>query len=417
MHVGQAHPGQGLDGQGMTEHSAQQVAALDGIREWFMKHRAYRWGDDERPPQVFRLFGYAGTGKTTMAKTIAAGKQRTMFAAYTGKAAQVLTRKGVPATTLHKLIYKPNGERVEYKRDKDGIIVLDEEGKPVPMPGVPPKPSFALDPESPLLWADLLVVDEVSMVNKPMGEDILSFGRPVLVLGDPAQLPPVEGGGFFTKDEPDALLTEVHRHAADSEVYRLATAIRNGVPIPKVAGVEYKTAIQFDQVIVGTNAMRWGLNEELRETMRRPEGVPVEGDKIIVLQNNYDLNVMNGETYTVISYKPKTGLATVRDDDGLIREMEVWKEGFTRAGEAELKQRPYGEQTDKVMATFAWAITCHKSQGSQWNNVLVVDESHVFRRDRQRWLYTAVTRAAEEVHVVNPSGLFHRQIKPRPGRR
>lgn len=387
------------------------------VREWFMGHRAHKWGEGGKPPQVFRLFGYAGTGKTTLAKTIAQGKQRTLFAAYTGKAAQVLTRKGVQASTLHKLIYKPKGERIEYKRDDNGIIVLDDQGHPVPLPGAKPKPAFALDPDSALMYADLLVVDEVSMVNTVMGEDILSFGRPVLVLGDPAQLPPVEGGGYFTADDPNVLLTEVHRHAEDSEVYRLATAIRSGERIPKVAGVEYGNAIKFDQVIVGTNAMRWGLNEELREKMGRPDGIPVVGDKIIVLQNNYELQVMNGETHTVLDYKPQTGLMTVVDDDDNVRDMEVWKQGFTREGEAELKAMPYGEQTDRVMATFAWAITCHKSQGSQWNNVLVVDESHVFRRDRARWLYTAVTRAAEEVRVVNPSGLFHRQIKPRPGRR
>lgn len=402
----------------MTEHSAQQLDALEAIRQWYMAHQAYKWGrGTARPPQVFRLFGYAGTGKTTLAKTIAGGKQRTLFAAYTGKAAQVLTRKGAPATTLHKLIYKPNGERIEYKRDKDGVIALDDEGHPIPAPGAKPQPSFALDPESPLLWSDLLVVDEVSMVNKWLGEDILSFGRPVLVLGDPAQLPPVEGGGFFTAEKPDRLLTEIHRQAAGSPVLAMATAIRSGERTAKVPSCDYRTASRFDQVIVGTNAMRWGLNEELREVMGFPEERPVPGDKIIVLQNNYELNVMNGETFTVIEYNPKTGVLHGIDDEGFPRELDVWKQGFSRAGEAELKAMKYGDQVERVMATFAWAITCHKAQGSQWDTVLVVDESHVFRRDRTRWLYTAVTRAAEEVHVVNPTGLYKRQIKPRPGRR
>ena len=58
------------------------------------------------------------------------------------------------------------------------------------------------------------------MVDEELGRDLLSFGTPVLVLGDTAQLPPVKGGGFFTDAEPDAMLTEVHRQAADNPIIR-----------------------------------------------------------------------------------------------------------------------------------------------------------------------------------------------------
>ena len=60
------------------------------------------------------------------------------------------------------------------------------------------------------------------MVDEELGRDLLSFGKKVLVLGDPAQLPPVKGGGFFTEAEPDVMLTEVHRQAADNPIIRLS---------------------------------------------------------------------------------------------------------------------------------------------------------------------------------------------------
>ena len=62
------------------------------------------------------------------------------------------------------------------------------------------------------------------MVDEDLGRDLLSFGKPVLVLGDPAQLPPVKGGGFFTEAEPDVMLTEVHRQAADNPIIRAVHA-------------------------------------------------------------------------------------------------------------------------------------------------------------------------------------------------
>ena len=159
--------------------SPQQDAALKAVAEWL------RRGD--RP--VFRLFGYAGTGKTTLAKHIAGVEGDVAFGAYTGKAALVCARRGEGASTIHSLIY----------RSREG----DENG-----------PQFVLNRSSSAAKADLIVIDECSMVDEELGRDLLSFGRPVLVLGDPAQLPPVKGGGFFTEAESDVMLTEVHRQAA-----------------------------------------------------------------------------------------------------------------------------------------------------------------------------------------------------------
>src|SRR5215211_5760515 len=121
-----------------------------------------------------------------------------------GMSASVLRQKGCrDASTIHSMIYRT--------RESD-------EGGPL----------FALNRSGPASQADLIVIDECSMVDAELGRDLLSFGKPVLVLGDPAQLPPVKGGGFFTTELPDVMLTEVHRQAQDNPIIRLSTAVREG---------------------------------------------------------------------------------------------------------------------------------------------------------------------------------------------
>jgi exodeoxyribonuclease-5 len=147
-------------------------------RQWAAVKRIVYWlGHETHQKQVFRLFGYAGTGKTTLAKYIAEHVDgRVLFAAYTGKAAHVMRSKGCEGART--LIYKCH-------QTEDG-------------------PQFTLNNDSPLAEAKSLIVDECSMVDTQLGADVLSFGVPGLVLGDPFQLPPIYGAGFFTDAEPDA---------------------------------------------------------------------------------------------------------------------------------------------------------------------------------------------------------------------
>jgi exodeoxyribonuclease-5 len=175
--------------------SPQQDAALAAVARWL------KAGE----PRVFRLFGYAGTGKTTLARHIAESAGGDVaFAAFTGKAAHVMRGKGCKgATTIHSLIYRTRGE--------------DENG-----------PTFTLNDDSAAGKSALIVIDECSMVDEEIGRDLLSFGKPVLVLGDPAQLPPIAGGGFFTSAEPDVMLTEVHRQAFDDPIIRMSMIVREG---------------------------------------------------------------------------------------------------------------------------------------------------------------------------------------------
>src|SRR5437868_8557849 len=184
----------------MTVFTPHQDAALKAVAAWLKAKPG-----QGSTPQTFRLFGYAGTGKTTLARHLAeAVDGKVLYAAFTGKAALVMRSKGCErASTIHSLIYKTR-----------------ESGEEVP--------SFDLWDDAPASKASLIVIDECSMVDAELGRDLMSFGVPLLVLGDPAQLPPIQGGGFFTDTEPDAMLTEVHRQAADNPIIRLSMQVREG---------------------------------------------------------------------------------------------------------------------------------------------------------------------------------------------
>ncbi len=256
--------------------SPEQAAALDKVRTWLR----------EGEPQVFRLFGYAGVGKTTLARHIAeAAPGETAFAAFTGKAALVLRSKGcVGATTIHALIYRAS-------ENEDGA------------------PTFTLNQDGPASRAGLIVIDECSMVDAELGRDLLSFGKPILVLGDPAQLPPVKGGGFFTETDPDVMLTQIHRQAEDNPIIRLSQIVRGGGDIgygiygeSKVIRrdeIEAPMVLAADQVLVGLNRTRRLYNQRIRTLRGIAEALPVSGDKLVCLRNDRAKGLINGGLWRV----------------------------------------------------------------------------------------------------------------------
>src|SRR5215470_6865793 len=260
----------------MPVFTPHQEAALKATAAW-LKARPGTGGT----PQVFRLFGYVGTGKTTLARHLAEGVDGdVVFGAFTGKAALVMRRKGcVDASTIHSMIYRARDSGEET-------------------------PSFELWDESPAAKASLIVIDECSMVDEEVGRDLLSFGVPVLVLGDPAQLPPVAGGGFFTEAKPDIMLTEVHRQATDNPIIRLSMLVREGGALAeggygasRVIGrgdVEQEEVILADQILVGRNNTRRSYNARVRQLLRRGSQVPVAGDKLVCLRNDRKRGLLNG---------------------------------------------------------------------------------------------------------------------------
>lgn len=359
--------------------SPQQEAARIAVEDW-----------RRDPVKPFYLAGYAGTGKTTIAKALAE-ETETAFAAFTGKAASVMRSKGcVGASTIHQLIYRPAGE------DEDGTLLFDRTGEPVD--------------------AELICIDECSMVDERIGADLLDLGVPVLVLGDPAQLPPVGGAGFFTAREPNYLLTEIHRQAADSGILAMATAVRErkdwrtvrspDVHLIKTAALANLQWSDFDQVLCGTNATRKSLNVAARKARYGAQVIanPLPGDRLICLRNNHKRGLLNGEQWTVSACEQSDSdmltMRIVNADNGRPATVHVWADCFAEDGEARLKSMPYQERRHAEEFNYAYAMTVHKAQGSQWDKVLIINEASAFRADAFKWLYTAITRAAKQVTVT-----------------
>jgi exodeoxyribonuclease-5 len=368
--------------------SPQQDQAIKAVKDWLA---------DKRSPQIFRLFGYAGSGKTTLAKHMAEDVDgEVLYMAFTGKAALVLRKKGcVGASTIHSAIYKPEEDPVTGHME------------------------FKLNPDSPVATAGLVVVDEVSMVGEDLARDLLSFGSKVLVLGDPAQLPPVKGEGFFINAQPDVMLTEVHRQAAENPIIRMSMDVREGRGLaPGAYGTSQvilraeidrdqlrDMVMAADQLLCGMNKTRQTFNNRIRELGGRigspaPQ-MPVVGDRLVCLKNNRIKGLFNGGLWDVDKVVRRPGrtdmLVSSVDEPGTIPvDIEVPDQFFLGTE----KDMDWRERKRADEFTYGYALTVHKSQGSQWDNVLVYDESSIFRDDAAKHLYTAVTRAAERVTVI-----------------
>jgi len=374
-----------------VKFSPEQDDALLAVSRWLKQ--GY--------PQVFRLFGFAGTGKTTLARHLAEDVDGdVLFAAFTGKAALVLRSRGAKkASTIHSLIYRPRGEELVENEDTGKTSI---------------SPTFSLNRQSPVAKASLIVIDECSMVDEALGRDLLSFGTPVLVLGDPGQLPPVSGGGFFTEQEPDFLLETIHRQARDNPIIDLAQTVREGSTLSRgvygdsrVIGrdeVDQSEVLAADQVLVGTNRTRRRYNQRLRDLKEFQGPLPAAGDKLVALRNDPTKGLLNGSLWQVTSApqssKTFVNLLISSEDDGMERmtaKIKVLKAAF----ETPEQEIPWQLKRRYDDFDYGYALTVHKSQGSQWDNVYLFDESRAFREHQQRWLYTAITRASEKITIVS----------------
>lgn len=417
--------------------SPQQVEALEAFR---------RFRDTPgcgRPYNVFYLAGYAGTGKTTLAKELAKGVEGgVLYGAFTGKAAHVMRTSGCAgATTIHRLIYHPK------VRSRSQLVELEQELEALTAQGVGQRagtiqatvdvkqaaalreaieaekellgqPGFVLNENSDIRGAGLVVIDECSMVNDMVGRDLLSFGTPILVLGDPAQLPPVRGTGFFTERKPDVMLTEIHRQALDNPIIELATRVREGETlepgfygesrVDDICDVDddelIALSLSCDQILVGTNKMRRGMNMRLRGLLDRNESdLPVPGEKIVCLRNDHQVGLLNGEMWYVAEVHDYSDafidVAVCRTEAEVTNPTTPWTD-LKISTDAFLGYKPakFGRKGIQSF-DFGYALTVHKAQGSQWNHVMVLDQSRKFGDNRTNHLYTAITRAAERVQI------------------
>ena len=365
------------------------------------------------------ISGYAGTGKSTLVRFIIdalnVDEDKVAYATYTGKAAEVLRKKGNPnAMTLHRLLYD------SIPRQGGGFIRI---------------PKKQLD-------YDIVVVDEVSMVPKTMVDMLLAHRAYILFLGDPGQLPQIDKKEVHNLlDRPHVFLDEVMRQAAESEIIQLTMKIRNGEDIPFMHGKEVIVVPKAelvtghltwaDIIICATNKTRHNMNKQKRELLGY-SGVLQTGERIIVKRNYWedcdeDGNALvNGTVGTVANpYESFVRIPSYVKNDR--RDLPLISCIFTPDGGKSfdtfeidkdylLKEEPcvdwrvsyqLGKLKPKIgdilpkQATYGYALTCHAAQGSEFDKVLVIEESFPFdKTEHQRWLYTACTRAAEKLVLV-----------------
>ena len=363
------------------------------------------------------ISGYAGTGKSTLVRFIIEAldvdENDVCYCAFTGKAAEVLRKKGNKnACTLHKLLY---------------------ESIPKPTGGFIRRKKTSIDYK-------IIIVDEVSMAPKTLIDLLFTHDVYVICLGDPGQLPPIEKDeNNHLLDHPHVFLDEIMRQAQESEIIQLTMKIRNGKPINYYNGKEVKIipysqlntgVLQWgDQILTATNAKRQTINNQMRQLLNHPN-YPVDGDKMICLRNYWEDFSVNGDPLVngtigilknsfqtwrqippivksnIKKFDVLTGDLIIPDTNDMYDLVDMdqkmiltgnkccdWKLSY-RLG----KLRPkYGDIVPKEFA-YAYAITIWKAQGSEWNNVVVLEESFPFDKETHaRAMYTAATRASQKL--------------------
>lgn len=407
------------------------------------KEKTIEWFNSDSSKQIFEISGYAGTGKSTLVYSIidelGINMEDVAFATFTGKAALVLSLKGCPATTIHKLIYIPESELLEMK-DSNNEVIKDEEDTTC----YENKVSFIKKEKLPEN-IKLIVLDECSMIDEKMLEDLKSFKIPIIVLGDIFQLPPISGEPVLLKN-PDVLLTEIMRQKEGDPIVHLATLAREGKYIPygkfghsyvidkKELDIDIDNNLgKFDKVLTKSdivlcrkNITRERLNNHIRSNIYGiTKKIPTMNDKIICRKNNWDLqirdeldiNLVNGLIGNVVSPITSDDIKMEASYFRMDFRPEMCKEDFFES--IPVSTLPFVNLSDKEKKIleykqykifskkklicnkfeFAYAITVHLSQGSQWKRVFIYDEKfNMYEKENyNKSLYTAITRAEKQV--------------------
>lgn len=359
---------------------------------------------DREPYTV--IAGYAGTGKSTLVSFIIDAlnipEDQVVYIAYTGKASLVLRNKGCEnSMTAHKLLYNA-------KEKPDGTYEF--------------RPKRHLDD-----GYKIIVLDECSMLPQEMWELLLSHRVHVIALGDPGQLPPVDGASNIL-DHPHIMLEEVVRQAQDNPIIRLSMDIRSGKWIeyggPKECRVMAKEEVSdklllgADQILCGKNITRHSLNDRLRQIKFQDNysSIPVDGDKVICLKNEWQTlsgtgdPLINGLIGTINNikfsdsrlYKPKMVADFESENNGLYLDLhmdyKIFTEKETTVNKDNWMKYPKSERAYEF--DYGYAITVHKSQGSEFDKVVVYDEWLGDIDYHKKWLYTAATRASKKLVIV-----------------
>ena len=370
-----------------------------------------RWKNKEKCTVIS---GFAGAGKSTLVRFIIqamdVSEDDVCYCAYTGKATQVLQKKGNKnVSTLHKLLYdtKPlsNGKYLNI-----------------------PKTSISYK---------VIIVDEVSMAPMTLMKLLFRHNCYVICLGDPFQLPPIDKNeDNHLLDNPHIFLDEIMRQAQESEIIQLSMKIRNQENVSNFQGKEVQVLDKSklstgmltwaDQVLVATNRTRVEINNTMRGLLGR-EGKPQVGDKVICLRNYFDIcadnkdalvngtigyikDILRFDEYRLPYYynvkEPVEALIShfISDSDATYFHLPLDNKMILTGEKCVDSKLEYKLNRDKrfeynipLEFTYGYAITTWKAQGSEWDKVLLLEESFPFNKEEHaRFLYTACTRAVDK---------------------
>jgi exodeoxyribonuclease-5 len=386
----------------MLEMSKDQEKSLNYLLEFYTSKN--------KSKDFVTLGGFAGTGKTTLISKlrkeieILNPKAKVAFCAFTGKAVQVLKNKLIQnqalykrddISTIHSLIYR---------------TIEDEKGAVL---GWIKKELEELD-------FDLIIVDEASMVDEKIWNDLKYYSIPIIAVGDHGQLPPISGN-FNLMGSPEIKLENIHRQAEGNPIIQVSILARekgkiphqrwnkNVFKVPTSEGFEYFedlfSSYNSDTLVLcNFNNTRLRLNQSIRNHLGFEGNTPQKNDRVICLRNNHEKQIFNGMQGYLKYIKPKNELSY---------EVEIDMDGGTKLYSGLISKDQFNSETtlnniNRSYKTqgldlfdFGYALTVHKSQGSQARKVILFEErnKHQSDDDFRRWLYTAVTRAEEQLII------------------
>jgi exodeoxyribonuclease-5 len=442
-----------------SDLTEEQLHAISAFKDWYQNGIKHGFG--ERP--TWKLAGPAGSGKSTLAMYAlqAVGLDpwghEVAKVAYTGKAAMVMRSKGLDGSgTIHSAIYLPLDDvsdsikemrtrlmklrgslgsvppedrmrvTAEIEQLSDDIKLLQERSDD--------DVQWVLNPNGLVANSKLVLCDEASMVGGKVQIDLESYDVPILYLGDSFQLSPI----LDTKDDKavsvyfdndgrtlpvDYQLTEIHRQAEGSPIIRYSRALRENrkdeinfvgkmegdgvfIRVPR-SRLSIEHFAKAGQILCGRNDTRHSINEQVREFLGRTSPYPETGDRLMILKNNKERNVVNGMTgvtlgnYYEFSEKSNTIKVELELEDGRQIIAPILVPYFQDPGNRDaIYDAPGWSRKANLHCDYAFCCTTHKAQGSQYPSGIVLDEP-LGKTDelRRRWQYTAVTRFADRVVV------------------
>ncbi|MBU0570139.1 ATP-dependent RecD-like DNA helicase [Patescibacteria group bacterium] len=384
--------------------SVDQKKALNDILDWYKK--------DKDKMQYVTLGGYAGTGKTTLIAVLRKKlakinkKLKVAFVSYTGKAARVLNTKlrnekvvtsKDSVGTIHSLIYSP------IVNAKEEIIGWETKEK---------------------ISKNLIIVDEASMVDETIWRHLLSYRVPIIAVGDHGQLPPIKGR-FNLMQKPYLLLEKIHRQARNNPIIDISIQARekgcvetktysdcvkkfpaNEIESQEILGSMLGNYNSDTLILCGYNHTRKKLNNHIRNALGFTSPEPMINDRVICLRNNHAKKIFNGMLGTIVEIKKE-------NEDWYLAEIAMDREEQNFKGLISVKQfgsdaaLNFTKKRSQIMRgdlfDFGYALTVHKAQGSQAKKVILFEQRFRQMDDEQwrRWLYTAVTRAEEELYIFS----------------